>query len=168
MNHILTDRRQFLLQAAALAAGVSLVERRAEVQAEEESGHPRSYRPLMDTSASPHVKIRSVGLDEVRWTSGFWADRYELCRSVMVPSMGRLMGGTEPSQFLENFRVAAGLAEGRHRGPGWNDGDYYKWIEAGSALLAQAPDPRSTGRSTPRSPSSPGPSAATVTCIPRS
>ncbi|MGE3820378.1 MAG: glycoside hydrolase family 127 protein, partial [Isosphaeraceae bacterium] len=54
--------------------------------------------------------------------------------------MGRLMAGTEPSQFLHNFKVAAGAVAGRHRGPRWNDGDFFKWIEAASALLAGAPD----------------------------
>ena len=80
--------------------------------------------------------MRSVGLGEVTWTRGFWAGRFAVCRSVMVPTMGRLMSGTEPSQFLQNFKVAAGLVDGRHRGPRWNDGDFYKWIEAASALLA--------------------------------
>ena len=58
-----------------------------------------------------------VGLGEVSWTRGFWAERLSVCREAMVPAMGRLMSGIEPSQFLENFRVAAGLAAGRHRGP---------------------------------------------------
>jgi DUF1680 family protein len=50
------------------------------------------------------------------------------------------MGGTEPTQFLHNFKVAAGLVEGRHRGPRWNDGDFYKWVEAASAVLALSRD----------------------------
>jgi DUF1680 family protein len=55
--------------------------------------------------------------------------------------MGRLMEGTERSQFLDNFRVAAGLVEGTHRGPPWNDGDLYKWLEAAAAVHAVTPDP---------------------------
>ncbi|MCU0916917.1 MAG: hypothetical protein MUC88_20505, partial [Planctomycetes bacterium] len=35
---------------------------------------------LTDTSASPHVKLRSVDLGAVRWTDGFWAERFEQCR----------------------------------------------------------------------------------------
>jgi DUF1680 family protein len=95
---------------------------------------------LTDTSASPHAIVRSVGLGEVKWTHGLWAGRFAVCRDAMVPTMGRLMSGTEPSQFLHNFKVAAGLAAGRHRGPRWNDGDFYKWIEAASALVAASRD----------------------------
>ena len=37
-------------------------------------------RGLTDTSASPHVKLRSVDIDAVRWTDGFWAERFDWCR----------------------------------------------------------------------------------------
>jgi DUF1680 family protein len=39
-----------------------------------------------------------------------------------------------------NFRIAAGLAEGRPRGAPFNDGDFYKLLEASCASLAIAPD----------------------------
>src|SRR5439155_6018089 len=54
------------------------------------------------------------------------------------------MRGTEYSQFLENFRVAAGLSEGRHRGAAFNDGDFYKWLEAAVVVNAAASDARLT------------------------
>ena len=41
---------------------------------------------------------------------------------------------------IQNFRIAAGLAEGRHRGPPWNDGDFYKWLEAAAAVYAVTKD----------------------------
>ncbi|MBV9122608.1 MAG: glycoside hydrolase family 127 protein, partial [Planctomycetes bacterium] len=96
---------------------------------------------LADTSASPHVIVRSVGLADVKWTEGFWASRLAVCRENLLPAMGRIMEGTEPSQFLENFRIAAGLAEGRHRGPPFNDGECYKWLEATAAMYAATRDP---------------------------
>ena len=37
--------------------------------------------------------------------------------------MTALMLGTERLHFVENFRIASGQSEGRHRGPAWNDGD---------------------------------------------
>jgi DUF1680 family protein len=40
------------------------------------------------------------------------------------------MSGTNDSHYLENFRVAAGLKEGRYRGAPFNDGELYKWLEA--------------------------------------
>src|SRR5260370_12028581 len=52
------------------------------------------------------------------------------------------MEGTNCSQFYQNFRIAAGLAEGRHRGAPFNDGDFYKWFEAASAVLAVTHDPQ--------------------------
>jgi DUF1680 family protein len=78
--------------------------------------------------------------NEARWTTGFWAQRYETCRTKMVPEMWKLIHGTERTHFLENFRIAAGLAEGRCRGAAWNDGETYKWLEAACALLIAQDD----------------------------
>jgi DUF1680 family protein len=97
---------------------------------------------LTDTSSSPYAQVRTVGLDEVRWTRGFWADRFEVCRRQTIPALEAIMEGTNYSQFYQNFRIAAGLAEGRHRGPPFNDGDFYKWLEAASALFAVTKDPQ--------------------------
>jgi DUF1680 family protein len=97
-------------------------------------------RGLTDTAVSPHVVVHSVGLADVKWTTGFWADRFETCRSGMVSAVGRVMEGTEHSQFLHNFRIAAGLETGTHRGPPWNDGDFYKWLEAAAAVYAVTRD----------------------------
>ena len=58
----------------------------------------------------------------------------------MVPGMWTLIAGKEKTHFLENFRIAAGLAEGRCRGAAWNDGETYKWLEAACSLLVTQPD----------------------------
>ena len=100
----------------------------------------RCAAPLTDNSSSPHAAVRAVGLDEARWTGGFWFDRFENLRTNMLPAMIRLMEGTHHSQYLENFRIAAGLAEGRPRGAPFNDGDFYKLLEAASATLAVTND----------------------------
>jgi uncharacterized protein len=55
--------------------------------------------------------------------------------------MGKLMDGTDRSQFWQNFRIAAGEVAGKHRGPPWNDGDSYKWLEAVAAVYAVTRDP---------------------------
>jgi hypothetical protein len=96
---------------------------------------------VVDTTSSPFAKIRTVGLDEARWTSGFWANRFELCQTQMVPSMERLMEGTNYSQFFRNFQITAGLVEGKPHGATFNDGDFYKWLEGASATLAVTNDP---------------------------
>lgn len=95
---------------------------------------------LLNTSRSPHVAICSVGLGDVRWTDGFWAKRQTACRDGSLPALWELMNGTEQTQFLQNFRIAAGQAEGRHHGPDWNDGDCYKWLEAVAAMYAVTRD----------------------------
>lgn len=91
--------------------------------------------PLL-AQTRPHAVVQPVGLAEAKWTTGFWADRFATCRTATVPAMGRLMDGTERSHFLQNFRIAAGLADGTHRGPAWNDGDFYKWLEAAAVVYA--------------------------------
>jgi len=95
---------------------------------------------VVDTSSSPYARVRTVGLDEVRWTHGFWAGRFDLCRTQMVPHMSALMDGTNYSQFYQNFRIAAGLVGGHYRGAPFNDGDFYKLLEGASATLAVTND----------------------------
>jgi DUF1680 family protein len=89
---------------------------------------------------SPHAQVQRVGLNEVRWTRGFWADRFDLCRRQMIPAMWALMSGTNYSHYYQNFRIAAGLVPGRHRGAQFNDGDFYKWLEGACAVLAVTKD----------------------------
>jgi uncharacterized protein len=97
---------------------------------------------VVDDSASPDARVYSVGLDEAHWTQGLWAERFALCRQTMIPAMWRLMEGTHYTQFYQNFRIAAGLEPGRHRGAPFNDGDFYKWLEGASAMYAQTHDAR--------------------------
>jgi DUF1680 family protein len=84
--------------------------------------------------------LQPINPADVRWSHGFWADRFETCRTQTIPALWRIMEGTNYSQYLQNFRIAAGLAEGRHRGAPFNDGDLYKWLEAASATLAVTND----------------------------
>ena len=94
------------------------------------------WAPAADTISRPFAKVEPLALGEARWTSGFWTDRFERCRTNMLPSVGRLMEGTNYSQYFRNFEIAAGLQEGRYRGAPFNDGDFYKLIEAAAAMYA--------------------------------
>jgi hypothetical protein len=89
---------------------------------------------------SPFAQVEQIQLGEVCWTNGFWADRFELCHTQMLPSLGRLMEGTNYSQYFRNFEIAAGLAEGHYRGAPFNDGDFYKLIEGACAAYAVTHD----------------------------
>ena len=90
----------------------------------------RANGGITNTSTSPYAKLRSVDIGAVRWTGGFWAQKFDLCHKKMVSNMWRLLADPQISHAYDNFQVAAGLKQGRHRGPKWHDGDFYKWLEA--------------------------------------
>lgn len=92
---------------------------------------------ITDTSESPHALLRPVGVDEVHWTEGFWADRLQVCQQRTLPSMWELMRDSRYKPFLEHFLIAAGQAEGDYHGAAWNDGDFYKWVEAACYAVAE-------------------------------
>lgn len=83
-----------------------------------------------------HSRVKPTHLSDVRWTDGFWNQRFATCRDTMVPSMWEIMKGTKYKPFLEHFRIAAGMSEGGYHGAKWNDGDFYKWMEAVCAVQA--------------------------------
>jgi hypothetical protein len=98
-------------------------------------------RGVTNTTASPFVKMRAVDLDSVRWTGGFWGRWFTVCRHNMIPNMWELLKDPAVSHAYANFRVAAGLEEGVHKGPPWSDGDFYKWLEATAAVFAVTKEP---------------------------
>lgn len=96
---------------------------------------------VVDTSKSEHARLRSVEMDDVRWTAGFWSEKLALCRTEIVPAVHRALLDPKNSEQLVNFRVAAGLQEGEFRGTNWSDGDCYKWLEAVSLIYELTKDP---------------------------
>ncbi|MFH1920166.1 MAG: hypothetical protein ABIP48_09815 [Planctomycetota bacterium] len=40
---------------------------------------------VVDTSKSEHARLRSVDMDDVRWTAGFWANRGLSYMEVWIP-----------------------------------------------------------------------------------
>jgi DUF1680 family protein len=77
----------------------------------------------------------------VRWTTGFWADRFATCRDRSLPAMWEIMRGTHYKPFYQHFLIAAGELDGEHHGAQWNDGDFYKFLEAACAVYAVTHDP---------------------------
>ena len=98
-------------------------------------------RGVTDTSASPHVTMRSVGMTDVRWTAGFWADRFELCRKVVAPGLWEDLQLPNNGASYRNFLIAAGVERGKSGTTWWGDGDFYKWIETVAHLYAATRDP---------------------------
>jgi hypothetical protein len=66
-------------------------------------------------------------LDAVSLTGGFWAKWQDLNRRSTLPHGYHML---EEAGNFENFRIAAGRAEGKYRGRLFNDSDVYKWLEA--------------------------------------
>ena len=102
---------------------------------------PAVEAPAQRITPRPYRQVEPVRLSQVKWTGGFWEQRYTTCRDKMVPSMWEIMKGTKYKPFLEHFRIAAGLSKGEYHGAAWNDGDFYKFIEAVCAVQAVERDP---------------------------
>lgn len=94
---------------------------------------------ILNTSDSPHVKLKSIDMGDCRWTTGYWADKFRVCEESMVPYMGSLLTG-DTGHALNNFKIVAGLIEGEHGGTPWHDGDFFKYMEAVAYVYAQNKD----------------------------
>lgn len=97
---------------------------------------------LVNTQGSAHAKLTSVGISDVSWTKGFWAERFAVCRDAMLPQLWQTYTSKDICYSFQNFRVAAGLDTGRFRGPSFHDGDFYKTLEAVAAMYASTKDPK--------------------------
>src|SRR5690242_19751112 len=94
---------------------------------------------VVDTSGSPHCRLRPVPLTAVRLTDEFWAPRLRTNREVTLPEQYEQC---EQTGRLDNFRRAAGKKQVPFQGIYFNDSDVYKWVEATSYSLATDPDAR--------------------------
>ncbi len=84
---------------------------------------------IINNTNSPHVKLKSIDIGDCKWTEGFWGDKWKVAEEVMIPHMGTLLKG-DIGHAYNNFKIAAGLQKGEHKGFWWHDGDFYKWMEA--------------------------------------
>ena len=90
----------------------------------------------IDVSGSPHVRVRPT---EAELEQGFWADRQQLNRDVLLASAPLRL---EEAGNLDDLRAAAGLTDKPFRGMVFMDSDVYKWLEAvgWERSVAQADD----------------------------
>jgi len=98
-------------------------------------------RGVIDTTASPHVKVRTFDLDAVRWTEGFWGDRFRTVSEKSAPELWKTIQDPGNSANLVNLKIAAGLEKGQFHGNDWSDGDVYKVIETMAAVWLHTKDP---------------------------
>ncbi|HUZ95675.1 MAG TPA: glycoside hydrolase family 127 protein [Edaphobacter sp.] len=101
---------------------------------------------ITDTSKSPNVKLRSVDMDAVRWSAGFWADRFQLVRGTMIESMWKVVNMPNNGCTFATFRIAAGAPpdanyDTAHSVTPYSDGDFYKWLEAVAHVYSVTHEP---------------------------
>lgn len=76
---------------------------------------------------------RHVPIDQVEIKDAFFAQRIANARQTAIPYMWDTLHdavpGVAPSHCIENFRIAAGLAEGGFQGFCFQDSDLWKWLE---------------------------------------
>ncbi|WJS93947.1 glycoside hydrolase family 127 protein [Flavobacterium johnsoniae] len=94
---------------------------------------------LVANSESPYSKLQSVGLQDVKWTNGFWKEQFDVETKNTLPYMWDLYHN-ETSHAYKNFEIAAGLSKGTFKGPSFHDGDFYKIFEGMAATYAVTKD----------------------------
>jgi DUF1680 family protein len=95
---------------------------------------------LVNTQNSPFAKMQTLGISDVHFTNGFLAERFEVCKNTMLPELWKTYTSDSFCFSYKNFKVAAGLDTGRFRGPSFHDGDFYKTLEAVTAVYASTKD----------------------------
>ena len=88
---------------------------------------------VVDTTRSPHARLRPLPTTAVRFGDGFWERRRRAVREVMLPAQYEQL---EETGRLANFRRAAAGEAGGFVGLYFNDTDVYKWLEAAAWALA--------------------------------
>jgi DUF1680 family protein len=80
-------------------------------------------------------------MEDARWTTGFWAERFELCRTAMLPRLYGTMLDPKCSAQLNRLKFGAGMIPTNPDAVAWSDGDNYKWIEAMAHAFSMTKDP---------------------------
>ncbi len=106
---------------------------------------------ITDMSHSQQAKVHNLPMGATQWTGGFWADRFNVMAKTGIWSMWDTWNtpyetldkdGKHGSHGFRNFEVAAGTVKGKHHGPPFHDGDFYKWLEACATVYAVTKDPK--------------------------
>lgn len=90
------------------------------------------------------MKMEALSLENIKIKDEFWSGRIDLVRNVIIPyqwdAINDRIEDAESSHSLENFKIAAGQAEGEFYGAVFQDTDVAKWLEAVGFSLACYPD----------------------------
>jgi DUF1680 family protein len=107
-----------------------------------ENTPPERRVGVVDTSHSPHARLRSVPPAAVTLGDGFWRPRVAANVTTGMPTFFHAL---EEHGVLDNFRRLSGRKEGEYREAGYaSESDLYKWLEAVGYVLqtGTAPDLR--------------------------
>lgn len=95
------------------------------------------HKGLTNTRNSKYAVMQSADIDAVKWTNGFWKERFDVYKDTLILSMWNTLSNAELSHSYRNFEIAAGCCTGEHKGPPFHDGDFYKWFEGVASIYAQ-------------------------------
>lgn len=90
----------------------------------------------MEDPFRPHAAFSPLPFTAVVIDDPFWSPRREKMRADGLPLQ---LAHLEANHHVGNFLVAAGTRPGAHHGMFYYDSDLYKWIEAASLALHDAP-----------------------------
>lgn len=82
---------------------------------------------VVDTSGSPHARLKPVPVSAVKLADGFWLPRMIRNHAETIPGQHRM---NEETGRLDNLRIASGRKQGEFKGLFFNDSDVHKWVEA--------------------------------------
>lgn len=155
MKHKKPSRRHFLKAASLTIAGLSALNAKSLSANQLESAEPHGIMTanalrateasdgrVIKTMNSPFSRLKSVDLASVRWTNGFWAERFKQCREVTLPYLLEAVSDPQRSHALTNLRIAAGLEKGEFVGTNWHDEFVHKWLEAAAYVYGVTRDAR--------------------------
>ncbi|WP_276353995.1 glycoside hydrolase family 127 protein [Cohnella caldifontis] len=84
-------------------------------------------------------------MERVSIRDRFWRGRIDQMAREVIPYQWNALNdnipGAESSHAVENFKIAAGLANGKFYGERFQDSDVAKWLEAASYSLVSYPSP---------------------------
>lgn len=104
-------------------------------------GAQAQKKELTDVRLSKFSIINNTEPGTVRWTNGFWGDRFFVFENATIPGMWNTWNTPDISHGFRNFEIAAGVCTGEHWGPPFHDGDMYKWLEGVAAVYAVNKNP---------------------------
>ncbi len=103
-------------------------------------GMAQENRAYVATTPTANVKAHGIDIGDVKWTSGFWKERFDMVMPNLVPAQYKYF-----MEFSENnFKILANedsKGQTDFKGTYWQDGDYYKWLEAQVAVYSVTKDP---------------------------